>query len=762
MKKFFTAMISAVLALVLAFTPAMRVMAAGSGGNDYISEVKVGVGKTAEEAKAALEGYTVIETDLNEDAGGGWGSKGDRVVYLGYKTTKSASEGITDLAVMNMKGGYRTRDYEALMESQMKSQIIPLVEMFQATIEEYRENYNSANPDNRKRAHYIYEMLNKLTDDDCGGAGLGDLMLNETKYEMGDAAYEALSDAEKDEHADIVTIIAQANGQATLMLLNLLTRGADTEDNSWMDRFKDTTYEDMVEATGMMPADAEKELAKLYDDGANIILDMWDAFQQVLLSAEESERKLQQIDDGSSEALEDKLDALDENSGADEIGSAADDVLNDQIDTVDAINAAANVAAVRYLQGIPYGDGTMFDFFLQDYDEVAADSTVLYPMVASLSPGQRAGLEYISLQELVLISITDNEYSDENLEELEGASIYDGVDRGIYEKGGVALTSDALRAEALAEEESVSSNPFSALTITFMVLTGVAAIGAIGSVGELARGAVLKARMTSSGRYMEVMADAFEEEAVQASQELQNALKTARTAKTRYYNFMGTGFRRAAVVKGLAIGFSAALVIFSALTVYLSYRDLVDYYDVEFTPIPLYIVDEKDITAYNNKGEKIVIKNQSAYYKACQTNRNPGDDYYDKIGTNADLNGAVGRQWLALYSVKNEAEDPILADSLKVVTGNSQIPAGYSTGIHMFGSDTALNLNSDAYIWNANARDTFVYFKRDEGAKNASTTGSMFSGGTIAVAGGAGLIVGAGIAALIMTAVRKKKERAAK
>ena len=110
---------------------------------------------------------------------------------------------------------------------------------------------------------------------------------------------------------------------------------------------------------------------------------------------------------------------------------------------------------------------------------------------------------------------------------------------------------------------------------------------------------------------------------------------------------------------------------------------------------------------------------------------------------------------------KNEAEDPILAGSLKVVTGNKNIPAGYSTGIHMFGSDVAFNLNSDAYIWNGDARDTFVYFTRDEGAKNASTTGSMFSGGTIAIAGGAGLILGAGIAVLIMYASGKKKESGA-
>ena len=44
--------------------------------------------------------------------------------------------------------------------------------------------------------------LNKLIDDDTG-KGLGDLLLNETKYEMGLKAYNKLSDAQK-EKTDVI------------------------------------------------------------------------------------------------------------------------------------------------------------------------------------------------------------------------------------------------------------------------------------------------------------------------------------------------------------------------------------------------------------------------------------------------------------------------------------------------------------------------------------------------------------------------------
>ena len=790
MKNKVTVIISVILAAILAFIPTMNVMADSETGPDYISEVKVGVGETAEEAKAALEGYNIIETDLNEDAGGGWGSKGDRVVYLGYKTTKNAYEGITDLALMNMKGGYDVEDYEALMNTQMASQIIPLVDMFLSTINEYRANYNSPYPGNRQRAEYIHDALNHLTDDDCGGAGLGDLLLNTTKYEMGDAAYDALSDEEKMQHADILTIIAQSNGQATLMLLNLLTKGADTEENSWLDRFKETTYEDMVNAAGLLPSDAQKELAKAYDDDANIILNMWDDFQESLLQTDEStDTIVQLVNENEGNDIRERFNSID-GLNVDEVNDFMMELFDKLTDTLTILDNTSDVAASAYLETIPYGDGTMYDFFCKSYEEIAADITVLYPMVASLSAGQRAGLEYVSLRELVMMGDNEIEYNYDFLENLEYASIYEDVDRGIYEKGGVALTSDAKRYDALnKEDEDANKKPLSALSIVFISIAGASALGLIGSV--TAHGVysykLNKLETLLNARNLRFAVSELRDEVIFGGSQLEGESFEAWMQRTEdaHNNLikaqeelakvdeatakMEQSFRgleesvdkmagKAAMTKWLSLGFTAAVVVLSAVSVYLTYRDLVNYYKVDFTPIPRYMVDEKDITAYNSKGEKIVIKNQSAYYKVCETNRNPGDDYYNKIGTCADLNGAVGKQWLALYSVKNKAEDPILASSLMAVTGDTSIPAGYSTGIHMFGSDGAFNLNNDAYIWNADARDTFVYFQRDAGVKTSTDTASLFSSGTIALAGCGGLIIGAALAAVAMITLKRKKE----
>ena len=212
---------------------------------------------------------------------------------------------------------------------------------------------------------------------------------------------------------------------------------------------------------------------------------------------------------------------------------------------------------------------------------------------------------------------------------------------------------------------------------------------------------------------------------------------------------------RSAMCKYLSVGFSVAMVVFSAVTVYLTWQDMKAYYNVEMTPMPNFIVDEKDIIGYNKNGEKIVLKNQSAYYKAVECNRGANDEFYGVLGTLADLNGDVGKQWLALYSVKKDLMEPILASSLKVVIGNAQIPAGYETGIHMFGSDAAFNLNSSLYDWNNDAPSVYVYFQTDDTV--ASSTGTIFTAGTIALSGGAGIALGAVVTALIM---RKKKKTA--
>ena len=754
MKRISTVIVAVVLAVLTGVLNPVMTFAAAANTPDYISEVKIFMG---DHSAAAAEGYSLLKigndpVDLNQNAGGGLGSKGEKAVYLGYKTTKNRSEAITDLALMNMKGGYSVEDYNYLMETQMKSQIIPLVDGFLATIKEYRENYAAG----IQRAVYINGVLNKLIDDDTG-KGLGDLLLNETKYEMGDAAYNALSDSEKKEHADILTIVAQSNGKATLMMQNLLTRAADTNDSSWLERFSDITYDDLVESTGMAPTDAEKQLAKLYDDSAVQLLDMWNDLRSMLLGYDDA---VDRVDNYDISKYDDALQALSEvteDTSAEEALRILHEFETAQTELLSIKADVKTIAVHDMLEEIEYDDGTMLDFFTMNTVELSDDTALLYPLAASFTDGQRAGLEFVSLMEMLVIALTDEDgYNDANLDILSEISIYDGVDREIYEMCAVGLTSDALRAKAALENEEERSM-FSDWSIAMMAITGASFLAFTGSAiswGVYAKkvSALTKtvnnevAQLNNSGRGP-------------VSGMLIDNLDAAWSADDVYQmnpeweRQMGRLTSRSNLCKGLTIGFGVAMVIIAAVTTYLTWQEMKEYYNVEFTAIPRYMVDEKDIIGYNKKGEKIMLKNQTAYYKAALCNRAESDEFYKTLGKCADMNGDVGKQWLALYAVKNEVMEPILASSLKVVTESAEVPPGYTTGIHMFGSDAAFNLNSSLYDWNNDAPSIYVYFRTDDTA--ASTAGSNFTGGSVALSGGAGIALGAVVTALAM---KKKKE----
>ena len=736
---------------------------------DYISEVKVFEG---DYSSAQTEGYTIlcqtdangnlvkdkkgntIPVDLNQKAGGGLGSKGEKSVYLGYKTTKNSKDAITDLAVMNMKGGYSVKDYKYLIKTYMDSQIIPFVKSFTVAITEYRENCNSENEANRQRAEHIRAMLNKLTDDDCGGAGLGDLLLNETKYEMGDEAYNKLSDAEKKKHADIVTIITQANGQATLTLENLITRATDSNDDIWLERLTNITYDDLVESTDMTPTDAEKQLAKLYDDDAQIILNMWDNFSEQLNSYDEISADVEAYNISEFNEAKEALNHLSENSTEEEISQAYSNFTKVQTRYYEIMQKAELLGVHDYLSETDYNDGTLLDLFSMTREEVEDDGTLIYPIVASLTAGQRAGLDFVSLEELCAVAITAQDgYENEIGESIATASVYEGVDRGIYEEGGVALTSDAIRSKV--EIDPVLNKGISGLSIASWAITGACLIGAVSSFVAMRYASNVIKELDAQH---EILLGLYKENG-----EL-GRLKDATLSDVRALNpEAGASFSRATgnytLCKSLAIGFSVAIVVFTAISVYLTWQDMKAYYKVDFAPIPNYIVEENDIIGYNKKGEKIILKNQSAYYKAVECNRSESDEFYNVLGTKADMNGDVGKQWLALYAVKKELMEPILASSLKVVVDSVEIPAGYDTGIHMFGADTAFNLNNSLYDWANDAPSVYVYFKTDDTAK-ASATGSTFTGGTLALAGCAGIAVGA-LGVLVATkATTKRKDNA--
>ena len=782
MKKATMILTAILLALAIAGTLPAQVFA--DSVPEYISEVKVYEGSCD---KAASEGYKILSddkgnpVDLNQGSGSKEiGAKGNKKVYLGYKTTSVRSEAVTDLALMNMKGGYDCAEYDKLMEGQMSRQIIPFVENFLVAINEYRGNIAGGNPAAHQRAEYIRGILNKFKDDDCGGAGLGDLLLNETVYELAKPEWDALSDKakektsfyevnnkvrdslpeeEKNKHADILTILAQSNGKATLLMQNLLTRAADDNEDTWLDRFEGITYADLYDYESGTPSDRIAKIAKKYEDDAKKILENWDDFRNDLLKFDEYEEFIKKFDSEAVQQAYANFENLSENATDEELALAAAAYADAQNKTMEMIKATEMVAIHYWLDSLSSGEGTMLEYFTRETEALEKDTSLIYPFVACLSKGQRAGLDFVSIRELVVIAMSEpDEYRDSDLEKLSETSIYEGVDRAIYKKGGVALTSDAIRSDVILDSFERESS-FSPWTIA---LAAVTAVTFTAFVATAATWGVLKYKANYYDKLLnapkdahaqDAIFDSLREKGIQYKVEVPVPEYGPNATKNVWINEIYES--KAAVAKYLTAGLTVAFIILAAVTVYLGYQDMKAHYNVDFTPIPHYMVDEKDITVTNENNEKIVIKNQSAYYKAVESNRKKGDDYFGTIGTCADINGCVNPQWLALYAAKNEAMSPVLASSLKVVVGSMTVPQGYDTGIHMFGEKAAFNLNSSDYCWNQSAKSVMVYYKT--GTAAASAAGSNFTAGTYALAGGAGFAAGLIAAGIFVYASNRKK-----
>ena len=205
------------------------------------------------------------------------------------------------------------------------------------------------------------------------------------------------------------------------------------------------------------------------------------------------------------------------------------------------------------------------------------------------------------------------------------------------------------------------------------------------------------------------------------------------------------------------------MVAYSAYSLYKSYEEMRAYYHQEMTKIPKYVVDEVDITRLDENGNKTFVRNDTAYYRAVLCNRTSASEDYGTMKEFGDLNGDVGRQWVALYYLK-QGTTPILADSLKVVMGSADIPEGYETGIHMIGEKSMVNMTDTRYTYNDDMKGIYVYYKLDATvnlAGEASETASIIGTGVIVAIGAGCAVLGVVLGAVIAVLIRKRKETVA-
>ena len=788
----FTKLLSCFLAILMIVPAAVTVYAAETSGGKYIKDVFIAYGEDKAKAEEWLRqnGWEPM-FDLNDGKTSEAAGFHNAVAVLGIKRTNDPKEAITDMATMNMNGGYSFDDYEGLVKEK-KADIDEFINTFVPALEEYRDNYNGkGSAGGKKRAQMAHDILNKFFDGDPNGQyavndtgkPLGDLLLNKTKTEIGDDAYNALSAEQKLNTADLQQIILESTGPAVLIIEQTLALATDTSSDSWLQRVDGLSGDALVEriaefapeAAGqtLAPSAALTLLAARFEDYSKILASEWIEVHEDILWYEDycTENGLWQEDEEDDEAY------------AERVTKFFEEKLKEGDSDSDRFASVAAYYNRLFEVSYPgeWGD-TLFEFFVP-MDEKADYSkkySFFAPIAASLSAGQRAALEFISLPTLLRLGLDSDSvveadfpkaseiFRDSDGKELKSISIYSGINRAIFRKG-VALTSDTLM------QKSMGKDPYEKIWdeggLVDIISYSTFGLGAAAMI----TGVILKIIRAKVPNMLTLWTNA------------DNGLGGLEMLSDEVTRWNYNPLKMSAAARWL-MGIGGALMIIAAV---LKGVQIYEYYHRTFTQIPNMIVDEADIVSYttNDEGKevKIITFDQFAYYDVVKCNRqvigihtNAQDGVKDYkewgCGDAADINADVGKQWLALYVNRSKAKgSPILADSLLLRTGKEEIekakaagkstdkveleaakmPEGYNGCLHMFMEENPVMIDNEAYSYRSDNEGMYLYWKGDTAAFTASSFGT---GGTIAVSAIGGLIVGiAGATAVLLP--KKKKEQ---
>ncbi len=775
-RKFYKKLLAGATALTMSFTMLCSTVSAESSKGKYVQDVFIAYGEKKEDAEKWLKdnGWEPV-CDLNDGKTSDVFT--DAVAVMGIQRTDDPNEAVTDMATMNMLGGYSFDDYEGLVKEK-KADIDEFINTFVPALNEYRDNYNGKGSEGgKKRAQMAHDILNKFYDGDPDskyavndtGKRLGDLLLNKTKTEIGDEAYKALPKSDKSNTADLQQIILESSGPAVLAIEQTLALATDTSEDSWLDRVDGLTGEDLVdriaefapEAEGqdLVPSAAMTLLAAHFEDYSRILAEDWTKVHQDILWYEEycEAHDLWQgdtDDETFSTKLEEYFNARKEEDA---------DLYAQEF------NKFYNISTYYFkIKDVNYSGEwgeTLFEFYRPEDEEADYTEEFDYfaPIAAAFSDGQRAALEFLNTSTLLKMGIdsdsvmeadfpnTSEMLKDKDGNELESISIYSGINRAIFRKG-VALTSQSLSQKAMGRD------PYDKLWDENGLMSMISTMGLIIGLTTLTLGIVSyvigsEQWAAASAEFVKVY---YSEDATGYLQLGDNVNHYAKVTQAGKW-LMGIG---------------GALMVLAAV---LKGVQLYEYYHRTFSPIPTMIVDEADIVSYttDSKGDKVkhITFDQFAYYEVVKCNRqeigihtNAQDGVKDYkewgCGDAADINADVGKQWLALYINRSKAKgDPILADSLTLKTGegSEKKPNGYSGCLHMFNEENPVLIDNEEYCYRSDNKGMYLYWKTE---KDSSLTASAFSGGTIAISAIGGLAAGIIGTSLFMLPKKKKEEAA--
>ena len=750
-------LVALVLTLTFIVLVPMNTVGAAENNGKYVSEVYVAYGKDADEAKKTLndKGYTPVNGNLNEG--------GKTYAMLGYKTTDDPQQAITDLSVMNMNGGYSVTDYKHLL-TQQKTNIANFLTEFMPAIKEYRANLKAG----KARAVFVHDMLNKYTEDDSSKK-LGDLFNSETLQDKLGIT-ESINAENPDKLPDLITLLMQGNTAVLNSVEKLLAISADSGEGTFLDRFASKSYDDLLDELEDKRPELNTETKRKQQ------LD--NEYEDIVLGFTEAAAKLRN-DLVAYENGKLKLESASEEEIKKEFASSDKDEDVAKIETQMNINRFAEIGslylALKDYEGGKFKKGELLNFFMRD----EIDAEELYPMAAALSDGQKAGLNFVSLSDLLRYSLIDDDAWKKELDQLKsslsemgGMSVYDGVDRNVFkEDGSVAMTDKAMRSENVKSLEENEDSKWSAIATVSAISWACTAV----SLASFITFSKIAAHFDESKgfpvyvRRETILLPESEWKTITLS----HGDETLELIKKYDVKDIFIDDPGAVYTKYISNFFKFATIVLAVASAVMTVISLLKTDDTEQLPIPDYMIDVK---AGGDEPNMVT-------YKAVQCNREEyfGNGYKKQKGNCADLLCDEGKQWLVLYATTDKTNGvPITTDI--VVQKSKDAPQGYENEISIIGELGAVNLASAAFMdysafsqtWQniTSKYSVYVFYKTDNTALpagepeegdapdfGAAGTAQSFNVGTAVLFGCIGLVIGGGLGAIITSLTNKKKKK---
>ncbi len=750
-------LVALVLTLTFIALVPMNTVGAAENNGIYVSEVYVAYGKDADEAKKTLndKGYTPVNGNLNES--------GKTCAMMGYKTTDDPQQAITDLSVMNMNGGYSVTDYKHLL-TQQKTNIANFLTEFMPAIKEYRANLKAG----KQKAIFVHDMLNKYTEDDSGKK-LGDLFNSETLQDKLGIT-ESINAENPDKLPDLITLLMQGNTAVLNSVEKLLAVSADSSEGTFLDRFASKSYDDLLDELEDKRPELNTETKRKQQ------LD--NEYESIVLGFTEAVAKLRN-DLVAYENGKLKLESATEEEIKKEFASSNKDEEVAKIESQMKINQFAEIGslylALKDYEGGKFKKGELLNFFMRD----EIDAEELYPMAAALSDGQKAGLSFVSLSDLLRYSFLDDDAWKKELDQLKsslsemgGMSVYDGVDRNVFkEDGSVAMTNEAMRSENVKSLEENEDSKWSSIATasaitwacTAVSLASFIVFSKIAAYFDESKGFPIYVRRES------ILLPESEWKTITLS----HGDETLELIKKYDVKDIFIDDPGAVYTKYISNFFKFATIVLAVASAVMTVISLLKTDDTEQLPIPEYMIDVK------GGGEEP----NTVTYKAVQCNREEyfGNGYKKQKGNCADLLCDEGKQWLVLYATTDKTNGaPVTTDI--IVQKSKDAPQGYENEISIINELGAVNLASAAFMdYSALSRtwqnitskySVYVFYKTDntvlpagepqEGDASdfgAAGTAQSFNVGTAVLFGCIGLVLGIALGAVIAVLVNKKKKK---